>query len=153
MVSPPDHHPDSLVSSRSIPRCRKLGSTAAQALACSDEVCPARVTVECPHGFSTDFLRGGKYGLSAQFAGCSHRVGVKDVTYLHGMWALGRLKFFCANARCARHIFTERLPGLVAPWTRRTQRLAAWLAPMGVAIGGAAGARLSQCLGVAFEWD
>ncbi|MGH8056962.1 MAG: ISL3 family transposase [Candidatus Entotheonellia bacterium] len=58
-------------------------------------------------------------------------------------------KFFCANARCARRIFTERLPGLVAPWARRTQRLATWLAHIGVALGGAAGARLSECLGMA----
>jgi hypothetical protein len=99
------------------------------------------VTVEWPHGLSTDFLRGGKCGLSAQFAGCSHGVVAKDVTYLHGMWALGRLKFFCANAQCMRHIFTERLPGLVAPWTRRTQRLAAWLAPIEVALDSLSRAR------------
>jgi transposase len=33
-------------------------------------------------------------------------------------------KFFCANGRCRRRIFTARLPQLVAPWARRTQRLA-----------------------------
>ena len=38
---------------------------------------------------------------------------------------LGVRKFFCANGRCTRRIFTERLPQLVAPWARRTQRLAA----------------------------
>jgi transposase len=57
-------------------------------------------------------------------------------------------KFFCANGRCTRRIFTERLPQLVAPWARRTQRLAAWLAHIAVALGGAAAARLSQGLGV-----
>jgi transposase len=57
-------------------------------------------------------------------------------------------KFFCANGRCTRRIFTERLPQLVAPWARRTQRLAAWLVHMAVALGGAAAARLSQGLGV-----
>jgi transposase len=57
-------------------------------------------------------------------------------------------KFFCANGRCTRRIFTEQLPQLVAPWARRTQRLAAWLAHMAVALGGAAAARLSQGLGV-----
>jgi transposase len=56
-------------------------------------------------------------------------------------------KFFCANGRCTRRIFTERLPQLVVPWARRTQRLAAWLAHMAVALGGAAAARLSQGLG------
>ena len=36
----------------------------------------------------------------------------------------------------------------MAPWARRTQRLAAWLAHSAVALGGAAAARLSQGLGV-----
>jgi transposase len=57
-------------------------------------------------------------------------------------------KFFCANGRCTRRIFTERLATLVAPWARRTQRLVTWLAHLGVALGGAAGRRLSQRLGV-----
>ena len=58
-------------------------------------------------------------------------------------------KFFCANGRCARRIFTEQLPQFVAPWARRTQRLIHWLGHIAVALGGAAGARLSRCLGVA----
>ena len=57
-------------------------------------------------------------------------------------------KFFCANGRCTRRIFTERLAPLMAPWARRTQRLATWLAQIGVALGGAAGRRLGQRLGV-----
>jgi hypothetical protein len=56
-------------------------------------------------------------------------------------------KFFCANGRCTRRIFTERLPQLVAPWARRTQRLIQWLAQIAVALGGTAGAQLSQSLG------
>jgi transposase len=35
----------------------------------------------------------------------------------------------------------------VAPWARRTQRLVHWLAPIAVALGGTAGAQLSQSLG------
>ncbi len=58
-------------------------------------------------------------------------------------------KFFCANGRCPRRIFTERLPDVVAPWARRMQRLLHWLAHIALAIGGAAGAQLSRCLGVA----
>jgi transposase len=53
-------------------------------------------------------------------------------------------KFFCANGRCPRRIFTERLLPLVAPWARRTQRLMHWLAHIAVALGGRAGARLSR---------
>jgi transposase len=58
-------------------------------------------------------------------------------------------KFFCANRGCTRRIFTERLPGVVAPWARRTQRLLQWLAHIALALGGAAGAQLSCDVGVA----
>ena len=57
-------------------------------------------------------------------------------------------KFFCTNKQCKRRIFTERLPQVVAPWARRTQRLARALGYIAVALGGAAGAWLSQQLGL-----
>jgi len=63
-------------------------------------------------------------------------------------WQLRVRKFFCSNPQCPRRLFTERLPGVVAPWARRTQRLAAWLSAIGLALGGAAGTRLSQRLGL-----
>jgi transposase len=58
-------------------------------------------------------------------------------------------KCFCANGRCARRIFTERLALLVAPWARRTQRLAQGLVRIAVALAGTAGARLCRGLGLA----
>jgi transposase len=58
-------------------------------------------------------------------------------------------KFFCANGRCTRRIFTERLAPLVAPWARRTQRLARGLVHIALALAGRAGARLSDALGLA----
>src|SRR5262245_36060854 len=57
-------------------------------------------------------------------------------------WRLRVRKFFCRHPTCPRHIFTERLPGLAAPWARRTVRLTARLLAMGLALGGAAGVRL-----------
>jgi transposase len=57
-------------------------------------------------------------------------------------------KFFCPTPTCARRIFTERLPQVVAPWARRTHRLARALEALGLALGGAAGARLSHQLGL-----
>src|SRR5687767_14123065 len=63
-------------------------------------------------------------------------------------WRLRVRKLFCHNRQCPRRIFTERLPGLVAPWARRTLRLAARLRAIGLALGGAAGARLSQSFGL-----
>jgi transposase len=62
-------------------------------------------------------------------------------------WQLRVRKFVCTNAQCSRRIFTERLPGVVAPWARRTWRLVAWLITIGLALGGAAGMRLSRRLG------
>lgn len=55
-------------------------------------------------------------------------------------------KFFCINTGCSRRIFTERLPTVTAPWARRTYRLAQRLIATGLALGGAAGARLSHQL-------
>jgi transposase len=53
-------------------------------------------------------------------------------------------KWFCRNRPCPRHIFTERLPTVMAPWARRTLRLAQRFIALGIALGGKAGARLSQ---------
>jgi transposase len=63
-------------------------------------------------------------------------------------WRLRGRKFFCRHPTCPRHIFTERLPGLVAPWARRTLRLATRLLAIGLALGGAAGVRLSRHFGL-----
>jgi transposase len=56
-------------------------------------------------------------------------------------------KFFCLNPICPRRIFTERLAEVVVPWARRTTRLTQHLIAIGLALGGAAAARLSQQIG------
>jgi transposase len=58
-------------------------------------------------------------------------------------------RLFCDNARCERRTFAERLPGVAAPWVRRTARLTDRLAALGLALGGAVGARLGRKLGLA----
>ena len=68
-------------------------------------------------------------------------------------WQLLVRKFVCSNPNCQRHIFTERLVGIVAPWARKTQRLSQQLLEIGLALGGAAGARLSECLGLSTSRD
>jgi transposase len=55
-------------------------------------------------------------------------------------------KFFCDEPSCDQRVFTERLPGVVAPSARRTVRLTAWMAAIGFALGGAAGTRLLRAL-------
>jgi transposase len=63
-------------------------------------------------------------------------------------WRLRVRKLFCRHAICPRHIFTERLPGVVAPWARRTVRLMAHRLAVALALGGAAGVRLSRHFGL-----
>ncbi|SRR5712692_4089447 len=57
-------------------------------------------------------------------------------------------RFFCRNEQCTRRIFTERLPGIVAPYARRTARCAEALEVIGFIVGGEAGARLLVQLGM-----
>jgi transposase len=58
-------------------------------------------------------------------------------------------KFICRNPSCARRIFTERLPDLVATYARKTYRLTTVLRAIGLALGGQAGARLAARLRLA----
>jgi transposase len=58
-------------------------------------------------------------------------------------------RLFCDTLRCTRRIFAERLPGVAVPRARKTARLADRLTDVGLALGGAAGARLSRRLGLA----
>ena len=57
-------------------------------------------------------------------------------------------RFFCDTEDCGQHIFAERLPE-TAPWyARRTSRLSMALEQITWALGGAAGSRLAQQLGI-----
>ncbi len=58
-------------------------------------------------------------------------------------------RLFCDNVGCERRLFAERLPGVAAPRARKTARLAERLTAVGLALGGAAGARLGRELGLA----
>ncbi len=57
-------------------------------------------------------------------------------------------RFFCLNKECARQIFTERLPNVVAPYARRTTRLGDLFTLIGFALGGEAGKRLVDGMGL-----
>jgi transposase len=57
-------------------------------------------------------------------------------------------RFFCQNKECKRRIFTERLPGVVAPSARRTTRLTDLLTLIGFAMGGEAGNCLVERMGL-----
>jgi transposase len=62
-------------------------------------------------------------------------------------------RFHCDNGRCPRRIFTERLPGVLQAYARRTLRLGQALATIAHALGGKAGARLADRLGMGASRD
>lgn len=57
-------------------------------------------------------------------------------------------KFFCDADRCQRKIFTERLPGTVVRYARRSCRSSEALKWLTLALGGRAGTRLGCRLGL-----
>jgi transposase len=66
---------------------------------------------------------------------------------------LSARKFFCLNPDCRRRIFCERLPGLAAPYARKTLRLNELLRRLGVALGGRPGARMAFGMGMKIGRD
>ncbi len=57
-------------------------------------------------------------------------------------------KFVCPTRTCPRRIFTERLPDLVQPWARMTDRLRQAIVALGCASSGEATARVAPRLGM-----
>ncbi len=57
-------------------------------------------------------------------------------------------RFFCRTEDCGQQIFTERLANTVQRYARRTCRLSASLEQITLALGGSAGSRLAQQLGI-----
>jgi hypothetical protein len=55
-------------------------------------------------------------------------------------------RFFCPTTGCSHRIFTERLPAVVAPWARRSARLAQQQSALGLGFGGEAAARAGHRL-------
>jgi len=57
-------------------------------------------------------------------------------------------RFRCPEPSCPRAIFAERLPSVVEPYARKTARLRDILLLVGFALGGEAGSRLAERLGM-----
>src|SRR5262249_46485936 len=80
--------------------------------------------------------------VSGQLASRIHSRYVRSIADLPWQGVAFRLRlhvrrFFCDQRACPRAIFTERLPGLVAPYGRRTLRLARLVELVGMVVGGA----------------
>ncbi len=54
-------------------------------------------------------------------------------------------RFWCDVPGCPRQIFAERLPGVVAPGARRSERLSQLYLAIGLALGSEAGTRTGGC--------
>jgi len=61
---------------------------------------------------------------------------------------LGVRKFFCRTATCQRKVFAERLPELVQPWARVSNRLLEELKAIGLAAEASVSERLAPRLGM-----
>ena len=62
-------------------------------------------------------------------------------------------RFFCVCIECSQRIFGERLPTTAPRYGRRTLRLSQAFAVLGMALGGRAGARLAEGLGLGTSRD
>jgi len=62
-------------------------------------------------------------------------------------------RFFCDNVSCERTIFAERMPFIVAPYARRTNRLASQQQRVAFVLGGEAGSSLLTVMGMAVSPD
>ena len=67
----------------------------------------------------------------------------------HGVTVQIRLRtrrFYCRQKGCQRRLFTQRLPGVCAPYARQTHRHRDAVLAIGYALGGEAGTRLAPQL-------
>ena len=62
-------------------------------------------------------------------------------------------RFYCRSLECSRRIFTERIPKVVRRYGRFTERSRQVLSLIGYALGGEAGARLAEHIGVETSAD
>ncbi len=67
--------------------------------------------------------------------------------------ALSIGRFFCTNDLCDRKVFAERLPKVAADYARRTLRLNETLTDLAFALGGKAGRKLAEKLGLLISAD
>lgn len=62
-------------------------------------------------------------------------------------------RLFCDNSGCAAKTFSEQVPGLTEPYSRRTTSLRRMLEAIALALAGRAGARLATTLGLTVSRD
>jgi transposase len=121
--------PDTIVVEAVYPTTTHL--TVRVACVLKDAICPL-----CEH--PSERIHG-RYGRCVADVPC----GGRKVTL-----ALTVRKFVCGTPECPRSIFTERLPALVQPYARMTNRLSEALQTLGFATCGEVGERVAPKLGM-----
>src|SRR5437764_720 len=112
------------------------------------EIAEAQLTVEV---ISTQpFVRCPSCGSPSDHIHCQYQRTVHDVP-CGGRRVVLRLcvrKFFCREPSCQRKVFAERLPDLVQPWARVSNRLLEELKALGLAASAEVNERLAPRLGM-----
>ena len=112
------------------------------------EVAPTRLTVEVLSTQPCAPCPG--CGTLSDAVHCQYQRTVHDVP-CGGRNVVLRLKvrkFVCRNADCSRKVFAERLPELVQPWARVSNRLLEELKAIGLAASAEVSERLAPRLGM-----
>jgi len=100
---------------------------------------PRRRTAECPHCCGESHQVHRPYRRTLADLPWQGRAVIITVT---------SRRFRCGSAGCPRRVFVERFPEIAPTHARRTSRLAEIQRHVGLAFGGAAGARLARRLGL-----
>src|SRR5260370_782042 len=112
------------------------------------EISPTQLTVEV---ISTQpYAYCPACGKSSDAVHCQYRRTVHGVPGggRSVVLRLGVRKFFCRTATCERKVFAERLPDLVQPWARISNRLLEELKAIGLAASAEVSERLAPRLGM-----
>lgn len=86
---------------------------------------------------------------------CYYTRTVQDLSWttLHVQIILHVRRFVCTNTECSRWTFAERLGEQIQAYARRTTRCNTQLQAIGLALGGKAGVRLAQKVGLSVSAD
>lgn len=108
------------------------------------QVSSTRTTAKCPHCSRESSRVNSRYPRKPADLPCAGYVVQLQMRVR---------SFFCDNEGCAHRTFAERFPEVVAPYARRTERLAAQQQQVAFAVGGEVGARLLKILGMPVSPD
>src|SRR5438046_7284041 len=122
-----------------LPEGMVIGQVEISATQLTVEVISTRPSACCPEcGSPSDHVHC-QYQRTVHDVPCGGR---KVVLRLHAR------QFFCRTATCPRKVFTERLPELVRPWARISNRLLEELKAIGLAASAEVSERLAPGLGM-----